>query len=286
MTYNPRTAFLTRRLPPVIRSESIETLLAARRAAYLTRNPEWIDDPSDPASEPINAVADLEWRVMQRFNTGVVQLSAATAEGGNLDVLANNVGLARQDGESDGRLRQRVAAHLLSANIATLPALLAACLSQPGILDADAAHPENGQDFAVYVRSDPDEATAVADLQAWLNDDDRRLAGWSYAVTEAVATRVYATVAVTYDSNRVSEADLSPLVRESVTAYLRGVGINRPVTVNRILVAALLTGVVNAVVTLGTSAAPTTTADLPAIAGGYYNLQDDVDLTLTFADVT
>ena len=90
MAYNPRVGFIGRSLPPLVRRQSIADLLAARRAAYAQANPEWIDDASDPAAEPINAVADLEFRVMQRFNTGVIQLSAATADAGNLDVLAAN----------------------------------------------------------------------------------------------------------------------------------------------------------------------------------------------------
>ena len=279
-------------LPPVIRRESIVALLAARRAAYQARNPEWINDPSDPASEPIDAVADVEYRVMQRWNTGVTQLSAATAEGGNLDALAANIGLARRGNEVDEVLRARIVAHQLGANIATMPALLAACLAQPGILDAYSQEPDNGQDFTVYVRTSGDSTAAQAAqrtaLHGYLNDRDRKLAGWSYTVTESTATRIYAVVDVSFDSNIVSLSILRAAVEAGVRAYFDGLGINDAVHVNRIVAVAISAGALNVTVNLGTAAAPTGTVDLPAVASGHYYVDADdydSDVAFTFRDI-
>lgn len=287
MAFHPRVGFIGRVLPPIIRRESIAQLLAARRAAYQTRVPEWIDDPSDPASEVIDAVADLEWRVMQRFNAGAIQLSAATADSGNLDFLAGNVGLTRRQDEPDDTLRARVAAHLLSANIATIPALLAACLAQPGILDADSQDPENGQDFAVWVRSDTvAHPTAVADLQTWLNDVDRRLAGWSYTVTEAAVTRIYAAVDVTYNSFVHPLGDLRLEVERAVGEYFAGLGVRQAVHINRVVALAIGAGALNAVVRLGTVSPAAGTVDLPAVAGARYEVQDAAaDIVYRYQDV-
>ena len=283
MTYNPRTAFIGQTLPPLIRRESISDLLAARRAAYLAANPEWIDDPSDPASEVISAVADLEYRVMQRVNVGAVQLSAATADGANLDALAGNVGLARADQEADDSLRQRIAAHVLGANIATMPALLAACLTQPGIADAYAPQPSNGQDFTVQVRATEDDRK---ELETWLNDDARRLAGWTYIVEIAAETRVYARIAVTYNSTLTPIGDLRPAVEAAVGAYFNSLGINEPAHINRITSAVITAGAQNAVATIGLSAGALTGADLPALPKGYYHVDDpDADIVWVWTDV-
>ena len=285
MTYNPRVGFLTRPLPDVIRQESIAVLLAARRAEYLARNPEWINDPSDPTSEVINAVADVEYRVMQRFNTGAIQLSAATADGSNLDTLAGNIGLLRLADEADDTLRARIAAHLLSANIATQPALLAACLARPGIIDADAPRPENGQDFQVYVRTDPEVSTAVADLTTWLNDDDRALAGWSYSVAESGVTRMYGSVAVRYNSTHVPIDTLRPAVTRAVLAYLASARISAAVHTAQMVVAAINAGALNATAQLGLAANALAGNDLPAVVGSRYHLQNDADCAITFTDV-
>lgn len=292
MTYHPRTAFLRQPLPPVIRRESIAALLVARRAAYQARNPEWINDSSDPASEPIDAVADVEYRVMQRWNTGVTQLSAATAEGGNLDALAANIGLVRRESEVDEVLRARIAAHQLGANIATMPALWAACLAQPGILDVYSQEPDNGQDFTVYVRTSGDDTVAQAAqrtaLHGYLNDRDRKLAGWSYTVTESAATRIYAAVAVSFNSDMVPLNTLRAAVEAGVRAYFDGLGINDAVYANRIVGVGISAGALNVTVNLGTAAAPTGTADLPAVASGHYYVDAnnyDSDVAFTFTDV-
>lgn len=283
MTYHPRTAFIGQQLPPLIVRQSIAELLAARRAAYLAVNPEWIADPSDPASEPIDAVADVEYRIMQRFNAGVVQLSAATSEGGNLDVLAGNVGLARAAEEADDSLRRRIAAHQLGANIATMPALLTACLSRPGIADVYAAQPLNGQDFEVHVRAVEDDRK---ELETWLNDDTRRLAGWTYTVSIATATRIYAGIVVTYNSSVTPLGDLRPAVEAAVKAYTDSLGINQAAHINRFEAAAINAGARNATITLGTAPAPSGVVDLPASASGYYHVQDfDTDVVFTFTDV-
>ena len=287
MTYNPRVGFIGQELPPLVRRQSIAQLLAARRASYRARNGEWIDDPSDPASEVIDAVADVEYRVMQRFNVGALQLSAATADGGNLDVLAGNVGLVRLPAESDDALRARVAASRLAANIATMPALLAACLTRPGILDVYAPRPANGQDFAVSVRTDTEVAGAAADLQAWLNDADRALAGWGYTVTEAARTRIYGHLAVTYDSSVVGLPGLRSGLAAAVVGYL-GVGrINAAAHINRLVGLAVGLGALTATVTLGLAAGSLASSDLPALPAGYYYVQDaDTDITYAFQDVT
>ena len=293
MTYNPRTAFVGQALPPVIRRESVETMLAAVRASYLSRNPEWIDDGSDPASEPLNLLADLQFRVMQRWNTGVVQLSVATADGGNLDALAGNVGLARLPDEADDTLRQRVAAHRLSANIATRPALHAAVLAQDGILDVYSPRPGNGQDFEVYVRTAPTEAIAKAmvrtEVTNYLNDDSRALAGWTYTVEEAVATRFYAWLEYTYNSTVTPIATLRPALEGAVLAYLNGLRINEPVHINRMEAAAIGAGALNATATLGLTVGGRGQADLPIavppVKPFRYFVQDDAaDVVFTGTD--
>ena len=283
MAYHPRTAFIGQALPPLIRRESLADMLAARRASYLAANPEWIDDPSDPAAEVISAVADLEFRAMMRYNTGAVQLSAATADGQNLDALAGNVGLARADQEADAALRQRIAAHQLAANIATMPALLAACLSRPGIADAYAPQPVNGQDFVVQVRASENDRK---ELEAWLRDDVRALAGWNYDVEIATETRIYAAVVITYNSTNTPIGDLRPAVEAAVHAYFASLGINQAAHINRITSAAITAGAQNAVATIGLSAGALTGADLPALPKGYYHVDDpDADIVWVWTDV-
>ncbi len=97
--------------PDIIETLGYEAIVKEMRDDLVARFPliaGVIDLESEPARKLIEAFAYRELRLRARINDGARAVLLASSYGTNLDHLAALFGTARQEGESDERLRRRV----------------------------------------------------------------------------------------------------------------------------------------------------------------------------------
>ena len=97
--------------PDIIETLDYEAIVKEMRDDLVARFPliaGVIDLESEPARKLIEAFAYRELRLRARINDGARAVLLASSYGTNLDHLAALFGTARQEGESDDRLRRRV----------------------------------------------------------------------------------------------------------------------------------------------------------------------------------
>ncbi len=97
--------------PDIIEALDYEAIVREMRDDLVSRFPliaGVIDLESEPARKLIEAFAYRELRLRARINDGARAVLLASSYGPNLDHLAALFGTARQEGESDERLRRRV----------------------------------------------------------------------------------------------------------------------------------------------------------------------------------
>ena len=97
--------------PDIIETLDYEAIVKEMRDDLVTRFPliaGVIDLESEPARKLLEAFAYRELRLRARINDGARAVLLASSYGSNLDHLAALFGTARQEGESDDRLRRRI----------------------------------------------------------------------------------------------------------------------------------------------------------------------------------
>ena len=97
--------------PDIIETLDYEAIVEAMRDDLVARFPliaGVIDLESEPARKLLEAFAYRELRLRARINDGARAVLLASSYGSNLDHLAALFGTARQEGESDDRLRRRI----------------------------------------------------------------------------------------------------------------------------------------------------------------------------------
>ncbi|SDB57573.1 baseplate assembly protein [Bauldia litoralis] len=97
--------------PDIIETLEYEAIVAEMRDDLVARFPliaGVIDLESEPARKLIEAFAYRELRLRSRINDGARAVVLASSWGSNLDHLGALFGTARQEGETDDRLRRRV----------------------------------------------------------------------------------------------------------------------------------------------------------------------------------
>ena len=99
--------------PRAVERLDYATLQAAWVAAFRSHYPDFDAlVASDPAIKTLDAGAYIEMLLRARINSAALDLSLASAEGSNMDVLAANLGARRLAGESSPDLRDRAVAGL------------------------------------------------------------------------------------------------------------------------------------------------------------------------------
>lgn len=171
--------------PDVVEALDFETILAARRADFLARYPEFTAFvESDPAIKLLETGAYRELILRQRINDAARSVMLAYAQGGDLDNLAILFGVTRQlitpadpqagiDAvfEDDTALRRRVLLAPDSYSVAgPASAYVFHALSADGdVLDASAVSPEPGE-VTVAVLSRQGDGTASPELVATVEE--------------------------------------------------------------------------------------------------------------------
>lgn len=147
--------------PAAVEELDYETILAALWADLRRRAPDLDTDlEADPLAKLLEVFAYRELVLRQRVNDACRAVLLATAGGADLDQVAALLGVARQAGEADDRLRARAQASLAGLSVAG-PAEAyrrLALAASPDAADAAVASPAAG---AVTVTVLPSEAAAA-----------------------------------------------------------------------------------------------------------------------------
>ena len=203
------------RLPPpdVIEELDFEAILAARKADFLSRFPQFTANvESDPVVKALETGAYRELVLRARVNDAGRRVLVAYAAGADLDNLAALLGVARQEiapadeqsgtpavFEDDAALRRRMLLAPDSFSVAG-PAsayVFHALSADADVLDASAISPAPGEvTVSVLSRSGDGSASAslVATVQALLDDDEVR------PLTDEVTVQSAQIVAVAIDA--------------------------------------------------------------------------------------
>ncbi|MCY4479116.1 MAG: baseplate J/gp47 family protein [Rhodospirillales bacterium] len=171
--------------------DSLPAPRAVERLDYETLRAAWLADfrsryedfdalvASDPAIKAMETGAYIELLLRARINSAALDLSMATAEGPNMEVLAANLGTRRLAGEADDALRDRAVASLERPAAGSRAAYRTlAREADDRIVDVWAFSPAPGE-VTVSVLSDetPEgipSAAVLAAVRAALNDEEAR----------------------------------------------------------------------------------------------------------------
>lgn len=148
--------------PAVVEPLDYETILATIKADVIAADPalaEVLSLESEPIVKVCEVVAYRELMLRARINNAAKSVMLAYAQDGDLDQLANNLGVKRLPGEKDDRLRQRTQLSLEGYSTAgpTLSYVFHALSASPEVLDAHVDSPTPGRVRIVVLAQPSDE---------------------------------------------------------------------------------------------------------------------------------
>ena len=275
-----------------IQPESSANIIAAIVEAMQKQLPTWMADESDPGVYWADAVADAISDFADKINIGLLQAFAPTATGLGLDALAADVGLTREDGETDEHLRARYRRQWFAVRPDTPEyyAELAHLWDEseghdpPLVYDVAAQFiPHFARTFIFVFDSDLNPLTTqqYESLTAWLNSTALRPLYMTYEA-EAPETSTYSIYVGVYMSDEVLNHTLALAQVQSTTQeWLNSIRrLNTAVALSDLIVLLRsIPGIENAIVNfIGT----TNPGYLPPIAGVLHSgrIGRIVDLTL------
>ena len=174
---------------------------------------------SDPAAKVLQAHAYRELLVRARINDSVRAHFQPTANGADLDWLAADFGVTRQDGETDTRLRDRLAKRIaaLAGQGTREHYEYNALAASNQVRQAQATSPTPGSVLVMLWVWDQAQAQAVQSLvSAALNADNARMLGVNLNVAVAVPKPINITAAIT--RRRTAPANLLALLQQRLQA--------------------------------------------------------------------
>ncbi len=219
---------LSRSPPPkVVEPLSYEAILAAMVADLVARDPAYSALlESDPAMKILEVAAARELLLRQRVNDAARSVMLAFAAGSDLEHLGALVGVARQAGESDDRLRRRI--QLAPEAFTTAGSVGAyvfhALAADPRVRDVSVTSPGPGRVVVTILSSEADGLPSddvIEAVRARLNGDDVR------PLTDSVTVRrptvaAFDIAARLYLYDGPDAAVVEAEARASLAAYLEG----------------------------------------------------------------
>lgn len=215
-------------LPPpgVVETLDFERILDAHRADLLARHPEAAEVlalESEPLNKLLQAHAYRELLYRARVNDAARAHLLAFAMGGDLDHLAAQYGVTRQDGEADDRLRTR-----LQLRIAALAGQgtrehyeFHALTASPLVRAVRASQAAPGSVLVMLWVTDQVQAQAVRQLVSEaLNADNARMLGVPVNVAVAVPRTIDITARIT--RTRTAPAGLLQQLQARLQAAFAG----------------------------------------------------------------
>ena len=271
---------MTMQYPPLIERLDRNTVRDSVRNRIQTLLPDWQPRPAgDSRYQAAIAHADQVYALRVYLNARTAGQLISHAQGADLDALGVLVGVERSNGQTDALYRQAIIDTNLASKPGTPEYLSAQVLAAGGSIVFDHSYAlQTNRDVWIYILSSDSgsalygtpSANLISTIDAYVNDDSRRLISDKYVVQTPTITEYQVDV------------DITGGIANSVAARLRGYAqtltrLGGGVNAAGYIRAALNAGASNASVTLkqadGT-ALPGGAVDLAPVANAAYAVRD------------